>query len=428
MKKIFTLPAHSFIPGAEAQPQTLAASVARCTRCNACVQSCPSYLLNKEEIFSPRGRVQILRLILDRKIKYTPHQEPINRTMQDCILCGRCSLACAGQVPVAQQVLALKKAAALPVLPFPLKIFFTWHCKYPRLFDFGVRFIQRLRAWKLFVVRGEEIVPALRPIAHLHHILPRTRQTLCQVLRKTRFHQTPKKPEIIFFPSLEARYIDPMLAINSLDLFGNKEVWVWQEMHSGLAAYLLGDEKLCLQHAKALLTAWEKASGKKKLPFVTDSWEVFAFLKNYPSLFARLPGWEKRARAFAERAHFITDFMKAKKAYPQKTALDFSGLLSLPKETIFSAQKILKTHLGKNFVECEYSRFPVPAEIAALSHVSKAEKMILESVKQIASKQIKQVYCLSAWATWELNYALKKHYPCAQAKNIVYLQAKNDRI
>lgn len=428
MKKNFTFLAHSFMPTATTQPQTLSGSVARCTRCNACVQSCPSYLLHKEETFSPRGRVQILRLLLDRKLKYIPHQTPINQTMQDCILCGRCTLACAGQVPVAHQVLTLKKAVSLPVLPFPCKTFLAWHARHPRWFDFAVRFIQRLRAWHLFAVFGENMIPLLRPIAHLHRILPAPKQNLRQLLPKTRGHQAPQKPEIIFFPSLEARYIDPTIALTALDFFGNKEVLLWPEMHSGLAAYLLDDEKLCLQQAKRLLTMWEKTGGKKNLPFVTDSWEVFAFLKNYPFLFARLPGWEKRARIFAGRVHFITDFIKAKKSYPQKTALDFSGLLSLPKETIFSAQKILKTHFGKNFVECEYSRFPVPAEIAALSHVSQAEKMILESVKQIASKQIKQVFCLSAWAAWELNYALQKHYPCAQAKNIVYLQAKNDRI
>ncbi|MDR0645760.1 MAG: (Fe-S)-binding protein, partial [Elusimicrobiota bacterium] len=35
-----------------------------CSRCGACAQACPSYKVLKGEVFSPRGRNQLLRFIL----------------------------------------------------------------------------------------------------------------------------------------------------------------------------------------------------------------------------------------------------------------------------------------------------------------------------------------------------------------------------
>ena len=45
--------------------RTVYESVCFCNRCNMCAQSCPTYRLTQDESQSPRGRYQILRLLLE---------------------------------------------------------------------------------------------------------------------------------------------------------------------------------------------------------------------------------------------------------------------------------------------------------------------------------------------------------------------------
>ncbi len=425
MKKRISLNPTSFVFSL-GKSETLLSSVTRCSRCNACLQSCPSYLLKPEETSSARGRVQLLRLILEKKIKPAQHSSLIQQMLQGCLLCGKCSLSCAGDIPVAQQVLALSKEMGLDTIPTSLKSFYRMKEKHPCFFDFFIRFIQFLRRWKLFIVCGICKKSSLYWVRYAHRIFPAPKRSLRKLLTKNHVDFAPPKPDFIYLPSLEACYIDPVIGQKTLQLLDNKKIHVLFQVSSGLFEFLYGDQARCLSQAKRLLTLWEKLATSKTL-FVTDSWEVFAFLKTYPSLFASLAGWQKRAEDFSSKVHFVADFIKPKRAVlKQKTALDYSGLLKLPLENISFVRKILKTQAGKNLLECDYSRFPTVLGGAAFACPTQAEKILLENVRSIVQQEIKYVYCLSGCAALLLNNALKRHNPSAQARHIVYLQDQHD--
>ncbi|MBQ7908219.1 MAG: (Fe-S)-binding protein [Elusimicrobiaceae bacterium] len=427
MKNKIYLNPSSFV-STSGKPETLIASVNRCTRCNACVQSCPSYLIKPEETASPRGRVQLIRLILEGKVKPQHHLPLIKHSLQDCLLCGRCTLACAGNIAVAQQVSCLSKAVNLPLMPASLKFFLHLKVLSPRFFDILIRFIQFLRYWKLFIVTGIGKKSSLYWIKYLHQTMPAPKQSLQTQLRKNKINISPQKPDFIYLPSLQACYAEPDIGQKTLQLLAPKKTHILFHTSTGFFEYLHGEHTRCLSQAKHLLTQWEKLSSCKA-PLVTDSWETFAFLKNYPILFASLSGWQKRAEVFASHVRFVADFIKPQKsALNFKTALDFSGLLFLPLENISFSRRILKTQAGKNLLECDYSRFPIPLGSVLFARPAQAEQVLLENVKDVARQQIKQVYCLSGWAALILAHALKRHYPAAQAQHIVYLQDQHDRI
>ena len=94
-KKPFSLSSALPVSGPEGT-RSVKESVDYCTRCNACVQSCPSYLLQQEEAYSPRGRNQIVRLLAERKIKFSDNAPLAQDVTRTCLLCGRCTAACAG--------------------------------------------------------------------------------------------------------------------------------------------------------------------------------------------------------------------------------------------------------------------------------------------------------------------------------------------
>ncbi len=429
-KKKFSLSSPLRI-GGPAGARSLKESVDYCTRCNACVQSCPSYLLHREEAYSPRGRNQIIRLLAERKIKISDNTPLIQDVTRTCLLCARCTAACAGALPMADHVLALRRAAGWSFLPGPLKMFLRLHGTRPGTFErllSLLRLLRRLGLVHLLRISGLLRLPALQWIRHADNIVPRRAHSLRKMLKKQGINPHPEEADMLYLPSFETQYLNAEQARAVLRLLNSKSPCILLNMPSGLFEYIYGDLALSLAQAKQLLTVWNKLAGKRKLPVLTDSIEIYGFLKHFPVLFAAYPAWHKRAEAFAAKVLFVTDLAPAR---PTKTsaseglcALDTSSILYPANDTAAKARKILKTHFGKNFVECEYSRFVTPAGGLAFVRGAQAQETALENVKDVARRQITQVYCLSGLAALELNAALRRHYPQARARHIVQMQAE----
>lgn len=424
MKRKITLSPASFVPGPQG-PRALVQSVDYCTRCNACVQSCPSYLLQREEAFSPRGRNQIVRLLLERKIKVSDNPDLITQTTAACLLCAQCTTACAGALPMPDHMLALRRAINLQTLPKTLRLFLRLHAAWPSGFEMLVRagyVFRRLGLLWLLRVSGLLNLFGFAWLKHANAILPKRPSTLKKLFKKQKICLSPQEAQVLYLPSFEASYITPQTALQTWRLLQPKKTFVLTEQSTGLFEYLYGDKTLALIQLKNLLTRWEKLSPRKKLPLITDSIELYGFLKHSPVLFATLKGWQKRAQALAEHVQFVSDLRFAKPANAKRCALDSSTVLYPAGEATVRARKIFKTHFGKNFVECEYSHYAIAAAGLAFVPQTRAEEMVLENVKDVARRQLQEVYCLSGLAALELNAALCRHYPQAQAKHMVFLQ------
>lgn len=79
-----------------------------CTRCGACLQGCISYKANNMENFSPRGRVQLLNLLLERKIDIKQNEEMLLKCVNSCSQCGQCSGFCAVNLKTEEFIFELK--------------------------------------------------------------------------------------------------------------------------------------------------------------------------------------------------------------------------------------------------------------------------------------------------------------------------------
>ena len=101
-----------------------------CNRCGACAQYCPSYKALSAELYSPRGRNQLARLVLERKLSLSSDAQDIKRTVTSCIMCGQCSAVCPVNAPSAALMAELKTA----LKTFPGRSAFTgFLAKYPHL-------------------------------------------------------------------------------------------------------------------------------------------------------------------------------------------------------------------------------------------------------------------------------------------------------
>src|SRR5574342_119947 len=65
--------------------------VDRCNKCGLCIPSCPVYQQILTEAASPRGRVQLVKSILEEKVPLSQRAREIILT---CLLCESCVVNC----------------------------------------------------------------------------------------------------------------------------------------------------------------------------------------------------------------------------------------------------------------------------------------------------------------------------------------------
>jgi heterodisulfide reductase subunit D len=65
--------------------------VAKCNKCGFCLPSCPTYIIEKKESSSPRGRNAITRFAIENKLALN---EDTERSIFTCLGCGACTAVC----------------------------------------------------------------------------------------------------------------------------------------------------------------------------------------------------------------------------------------------------------------------------------------------------------------------------------------------
>jgi glycolate oxidase iron-sulfur subunit len=84
-----------------------------CIRCGQCLTSCPTYLLSMNEAEGPRGRIALMRALVEGHMPLTPD---LVEHEQSCLVCDACTAVCPAGVHMDPMQVALR-AAIEPRLP-----------------------------------------------------------------------------------------------------------------------------------------------------------------------------------------------------------------------------------------------------------------------------------------------------------------------
>lgn len=402
-------------------------SLCFCNRCGSCQQTCPTYWLTGEETFSPRGRNQLARLIAEKKLDVKKNRELLAKAVNSCLLCGRCTQACAGKIPTAEHMLELRRTLQLNTLPKTLFTLLSWRTTHPRLFSRAVRLGAFLRASGLIFLARKTGISRLFGFGWVNYVtqlLPRRTPALEKSLKEQGLSIAPEKPTLIYLPSLEAEFCTPDLAASVLKAVNQKyRTALWTNTPSGLFDYVYGDVSQSRRAVKRLIARWQKAG---QLPLLTDSIDVYLFLLRAPQLFAAWPKHRRQAQEFAKQLKFVTDILPHNPANAEafKNApvrLDKGTLFLREGKAFDKAQTILKTLFKKNFVECLYKDADAPAFGYSFVRFNRAPEVWLRAVQSAARTQTGTVFTLSGLSALELNFYLKKFYPSAKADHFVRL-------
>ena len=404
-------------------------SVSYCTRCGSCQQACPTYLLTAQETFSPRGRNQLVRLAAEGKLNLKKNRQLAEKILNTCLLCGRCTQACAGKIPTAEHMLELRRTLQTRALPRLLFGLLSLRGSHPRLFSAWVKtglWLRRLGVVTLVRRCGLTRLAGLQWVNHADDILPDAPDRPQRTAWKQKDVLPQQEPTLIYLPSLEADFFMPSVALSTLTLVEQKKhrVQIWHNTASGLFEYVYGDIRQSRRLLRRLINRRAQTAGGS-LPLLTDSIDVYLFLRRSPQLFTDWPRWRAKAEELAKSVLFVTDvWPRARLTQPDKETrvrLDASALFTREGAPFDKAHKILQTQFKKNFVECLYKDADTPAFGYSFVRQNLHHKICMSAVQGIARTQTGTVFTLSGLSALELNFYLKRFYPLAQADHLTRL-------
>lgn len=78
----------------------------KCSKCGLCQESCPAYRANGNECETARGFLIMLKGILQKEV---PMKKGINKYLDLCLRCGKCSSCCPSEIPIDDVIFAAKR-------------------------------------------------------------------------------------------------------------------------------------------------------------------------------------------------------------------------------------------------------------------------------------------------------------------------------
>jgi glycolate oxidase iron-sulfur subunit len=302
--------------------------IQRCIHCGFCITSCPTYSLLGNEMDSPRGRIYLMRLVVDGEMEATG---TVIKHLDRCLDCRACETACPSGVSYGRLIGAaregLEKVRRRPLGERLLRRFlFRWLLpSRPLLTLAGV--ITRLYQRTLLgpIVRAVGLVP--RKLVRLEPMMP-------EAPAFTRMLPLPAEVPALGEERRRVAFLGGCLqsvlfgevnraAVRTLAANGVRVVFPRGQTCCGALQAHAGDRETARDLARRNIGVID--------PDVFDAIVLAvsgcgAMLHEYAELLEDDPAWAGRARRFSEKAMDVTVFLsrlgvrRAAHPWPQRVA------------------------------------------------------------------------------------------------------------
>ena len=310
------------------------ANMLACVRCGQCLTSCPTYVLTGHEAESPRGRVAMMRALLEGQLVLTPD---LIEHEQNCLVCDACTAVCPAGVHMDPLQVALRTAIE-PSLRrparqrLPRRIVFRLIFSDMRVFRLQVRLLwlyQRLGLqWLVRRLRILELLGLDRTESFLPRISGRFVVPKGEVYSAERgaapvdMSPPPDPPlRVSFFAGCVMSTAFAEIDRATIRVLQRAGCDVENSGGQGCCGALNahgGDLDGAIVLARRNIVAFERDGGG---PIVVNSAGCGAMLKDYAHHLRDDPAWADRARAVSARVVDVTELL-ATRELPMRHSLD----------------------------------------------------------------------------------------------------------
>ncbi|MEJ5358385.1 MAG: (Fe-S)-binding protein [Desulfobacterales bacterium] len=288
--------------------------IARCNRCGFCQAACPVFRATASEAGVARGRIALLRALIEGRIAWDAGLEG---PLFDCLLCGACTAACFPAVPTAELLVRARSAYLARVgrkaahrllfdrlLPDPRRL-----RRAARAAAIGKRSglsrlaaaLGLLRAFGRDLGRAEEILPAF------------PRRAFREELAAGAYDGAGNRGTAAYFVGCGVDLLHPAVGRASLALLRERRrrVLVLDNNCCGLPAWSAGDLGAARRLAAANLALLNDPAVEA---VVTDCSSCASFLRSYPRLFPPPDPRHGEARRLAAKTFDLAPWLHAEGA------------------------------------------------------------------------------------------------------------------
>ena len=302
----------------------------RCIRCAACLTSCPTYVVSQKEEEGPRGRIAIMRAIVEGQLDITP--DAVTH-LDNCLLCEACTQVCPSGVEMERMGIAFRDTIAQQTpgkQPLAARVAFGW------LFgDLGhFRTLARLmwlyqRSGARWLGQHLGILRLLR-LAEMERLVPKVPNRFVIPRGQTLGSGPTAKVfagcimSTAFAPTTEA-------TARVVAAFGSTAEFTRAQVCCGALQAHSGD----LPRARELARQNLQAFGDGDEPIIVNAAGCGAMLKHYGKLLPEDP----RAGRFARRVRDVSEFLASCQPKHAPRALDLTVAIQDPCH-LLNAQRI----------------------------------------------------------------------------------------
>jgi len=315
-----------------------------CIRCGVCQAHCPVFAVEKHEGTVARGKIRLVRELVEGKLELTPRMREM---MELCLGCGACSENCPPKVRGDKIVIAARTQFVEDKgLPFIFNIGLRWVLKNPAMTQgvFSSLGISRATATNKLLPKKlkklEEIIP------------PLPKETFWDLYKKRKPFKSDKK--VGYFVGCMTNLVFPEVGMAILDVLENKgyEVVVPKAVCCGIPHYSSGDQITAHELAGKNMNIFKE---KNVEVILTDCGSCGGTLKEYAEWFN-----SDEAKSFSAKVRDVSEFLvnevnvePGDKEVNAKVTYHDSCHLNRAMKVKAEPRKLLKSIKGLEYLEAE---------------------------------------------------------------------------
>ena len=307
MQTVFTLQQLADPDIAEAD-----AVLRRCVHCGFCLATCPTYLELGNELDSPRGRIYLIKDMLEND---KPASSDVALHIDRCLSCLSCMTTCPSGVNymrlVDQARVRIEQTYRRPFLDRLIRRILAAVLPYRRRFRLALRLAGLARSF-LPLVRGFGV--AGQRLEAMLALAPATLPARSSIRPGVSFTPEGKhRGRVALLNGCAQSVLDPginIAAVRLLSRFGVEVVFAKGEGCCGAIVHHMGREQQARRLARANIDAWiDEIEGEGLDAILTTTSGCGTTLKDYAHLFRNDPVYAEKAARVAELAADVSEYL-----------------------------------------------------------------------------------------------------------------------
>lgn len=298
----------NFTPTQLADPHMAASEqiIRKCVHCGFCTATCPTYVLLGDELDSPRGRIYLMKDMLENERAPSPD---VVKHVDRCLSCLSCLTTCPSGVNYMHLVdharAYIETHYRRPWIERLLRAFVVAILPRPRRFRAALKLAQFMRPMAPFL-NG---ITALRPAAAMLQLAPAN----LPAAHAYKTSNTGKRGRVVLMQGCAEPVLRPEIraaTIRLLERCGYKVSFATGEVCCGALTHHMGKEELSLQSARRNIDTWTREMEAGLDAIVITASGCGTTVKDYGFMLRNDPVYAEKAAKLSALAKDISEVVE----------------------------------------------------------------------------------------------------------------------